>query len=63
MSNNFKVLTEMFAKTLKEGELTSGELAKIYQEYLASILEGFLITEMAEPNSSASLLNSVIDSK
>jgi predicted MFS family arabinose efflux permease len=50
-------------ETLKEGELTSGELAKIYQEYLASILEGFLITEMAEPNSSASLLNSVIDSK
>ena len=63
MSSVFTGLAEIFAKTLKEGELTSGEFAKIYQEYLASILEGFLITEMAEPNSSASLLNSVIDSK
>ena len=55
-------MAEIFAKTLKEGELPSGELAKIYLEYLASTLEGFLITEMAEPNSAASLVNSVIES-
>ena len=63
MSSVFTGLAKKKEKTLKEGELTFGELAKIYQEYLASILEGFLITEMAEPNSSESLLNSVIDSK
>ena len=56
------VLAEIFVKTLKEGGLPSGELAKIYQEYLASTLEGFLNTEMAEPNSAASLVNSVIES-
>ena len=62
MSNNFKVLTEMFAKTFKIEEFPNAEMAKNYQEYLASSLQGFLVTEMAEPNSAASLLQYIIES-
>jgi len=62
MSNNFKLLTELFAKTFKREEFPNAEIAKNYQEYLASSLQGFLVTEMAEPNSAASLLQYIIES-
>ena len=62
MSNNFKLLTELFAKTFKREEFPNPEIAKNYQEYLASSLQGFLVTEMAEPNSAASLLQYIIES-
>jgi len=61
MSSNFIHLTEMFAKTLKIEE-TNKEMANNYQEYLASALQGFLTTEMGDPNYAASLLKYVIQS-
>ena len=62
MINNFKILTEMFSTTLKIETFPNLEMAKNYQEYIAATLSGFLITEMAEPETTASLLKYIIES-
>jgi hypothetical protein len=61
MTNFFKTLTEMFAKTLKVETFPNIELAYNYQEYLASTLSGFLITGKATPYCAENLLNNIIE--
>lgn len=56
----FKILTEMFQKTLKSS--TNQKICYAYQEYLASCLTGFLTTGMADKDSSAILLKDLINS-
>ena len=56
----FKILTEMFQKTLKNS--ARQEICYAYQEYLASCLTGFLTTGMADKDSAAILLKDLINS-
>ena len=62
MSNLFKVLVGMFQSTLDSKNFPNQEICNYYQEYIASCLTGFLSTGMAEQNSAAKLLQSVIQS-
>lgn len=56
----FKILTEMFQKTLTSS--TNKEICYSYQEYLASCLTGFLTTGMGDKDSAATLLKDLINS-
>ena len=62
MVNLFKVLTEMFSKTLDSKNFPNIQMQRNYQEYIASTLQGFLITGNGSPESAADLLKNVIES-
>ena len=62
MVNLFKVLTEMFSKTLDAKNFPNIQMQRNYQEYIASTLQGFLITGNGSPESAADLLKNVIES-
>lgn len=62
MANLFKTLTDMFSKTLKPENFPNLEMEYNYQEYIASALSGFLSSGMATKESSANLLNYIIES-
>ena len=61
MTNLFKILIDMFAKTLKLENFPSLEIAYNYQEYIAASLSGFLTTGMATPESCGNLLEIIIN--
>ena len=61
MVNLFKVLTEMFSKTLDSKNFPNVQMQRNYQEYIASALSGFLMTGNASPESAAELLKNVIE--
>ena len=61
MTNYFKILTDMFEKTLKVETFPNIELAYNYQEYLTSALSGFLITGKATSFCAENLLKNIIE--
>ena len=61
MTNYFKILTDMFEKTLKVETFPNVELAYNYQEYLTSALSGFLITGKATSFCAENLLKNIIE--
>ena len=61
MTNYFKILTDMFEKTLKVETFPNVELAYNYQEYLTSALSGFLITGKATAFCAENLLKNIIE--
>ena len=61
MTNYFKILTDMFEKTLKVETFPNIELAYNYQEYLTSALSGFLITGKATTFCAENLLKNIIE--
>ena len=61
MTNYFKILTDMFEKTLKVETFPNIELAYNYQEYLTSALSGFLITGKATAFCAENLLKNIIE--
>ena len=62
MINLFKILLEMYSKTLKIEDFPSIEIAYNYQSYIASSLSGFLITGMVTPELCGNLLEIIINS-
>ena len=63
MINVFKLLTEMFNKTItQQNYFQNIEIVKSYQEYITSCLSGFLPTECANINDCANLLQYVLTS-
>ena len=61
MTNYFKILTDMFEKTLKVETFPNIELAYNYQEYLTSALSGFLITGKATSFCAENLLKNIME--
>jgi hypothetical protein len=61
MINLFKVLTDMFSKTLKSEGFPNVQMQKNYQEYIASSLSGFLVSGNASPECAAELLKNIIE--
>jgi hypothetical protein len=61
MINLFKVLTDMFSKTLKSEGFPNVQMQKNYQEYIASSLSGFLVSGNASPECAADLLKYIIE--
>ena len=58
----FKLLAEMFEKTLNNSNFPSKEICYNYQEYIASTLSSFLSSENADKNSVGKLLECIIKS-
>ena len=60
--DKFKVLSNMFEKTLDEKNFNNLEICNYYQEYIAGCLIGFFINGKADKNIAATLLQNVINS-
>ena len=58
----FKILSNMFEKTLEEKNFPNLEICNYYQEYIASSLVGYVICGKADTNTTVILLQNIISS-